>query len=278
MEKDKNNYKGVIALLIAIIVILSTLCILFATGIISFKSNDIDNNKNITGDNNIESDVNTNDNKKFKLKNNDVTEVELNEVFNILGLNEYYHSNQYETFDENKECLNNYISQNDFRNNNKEIFAWYALTHDMYTNTGQTEIIYDTNGDGQADVTACAGAADCGSIKKSDANKIIELYKLTNIEEYLDEMPEPYKNIEYIINYHELTGMHPIMCNIKIEHNIEAEYNESKNIVIIDRQNVLEYGSFEESDQIKTKKERVVTYNFKKDNNNKFYLDNVNVK
>ena len=50
MEKDKNNYKGVIALLIAIIVILSTLCILFATGIISFKSNDIEIPKTLGGE------------------------------------------------------------------------------------------------------------------------------------------------------------------------------------------------------------------------------------
>ena len=43
MENQKNN-KGVIALLIVIIVILSALCVLFATGTISFNSNDIDNN------------------------------------------------------------------------------------------------------------------------------------------------------------------------------------------------------------------------------------------
>ena len=43
MENQKNN-KGVNSLLIVIIVILSVLCILFATGTICFKSNDVDNN------------------------------------------------------------------------------------------------------------------------------------------------------------------------------------------------------------------------------------------
>ena len=43
MENQKNN-KGVIALLIVIIVILSTLCILFATGTISFNSNKANEN------------------------------------------------------------------------------------------------------------------------------------------------------------------------------------------------------------------------------------------
>lgn len=44
MENQKNN-KGVIALLIVIIVILSTLCILFATGTISFNSNKVNENE-----------------------------------------------------------------------------------------------------------------------------------------------------------------------------------------------------------------------------------------
>ena len=280
MENQKNN-KGVIALLIVIIVILSALCILFATGTISFNSNkETDNVINENVNDNYQSDNNKNVDvtKKFKLENNGVDENDLNEAFDILGLYEYYNSNLYTSFDEDKECLNNYISQNDFRKNNKEIFAWYALTHDMGTNTGQTEIIRDVDGDGKADIAACGGAADCGSIKISDANKIITLYKLTGMDEYLDEMPEPYKNTEYLINYYTLTGMHPIMCNIKINHNVEAKYNENNNLVIIDTQNVTEYGFFEESEQIKSQKDKIVTYNFKKDSNNIYYLDNVNVK
>ena len=70
MENQKNN-KGVIALLIVIIVILSALCVLFATGTISFKPNDVDNNKtneNINDDNKVEgndeNNNNINDNKE----------------------------------------------------------------------------------------------------------------------------------------------------------------------------------------------------------------------
>ena len=44
MENQKNN-KGVIALLIVIIVILSTLCVLFAPGTISFNSNKVNDNE-----------------------------------------------------------------------------------------------------------------------------------------------------------------------------------------------------------------------------------------
>lgn len=44
VEKVNHN-KVIIALLIAIIGILSVLCILFATDTISFKSNNVDNNE-----------------------------------------------------------------------------------------------------------------------------------------------------------------------------------------------------------------------------------------
>jgi len=62
VENQKNN-KGVIALLIVIIIILSALCVLFATGTISFKSNDVDNNE-------INQDVNENNNKNDLENNN----------------------------------------------------------------------------------------------------------------------------------------------------------------------------------------------------------------
>ena len=56
MENQKNN-RGVIALLIVIIVILSALCVLLATGTISFKSdkvNDNEVNENVNDTNNEE--------------------------------------------------------------------------------------------------------------------------------------------------------------------------------------------------------------------------------
>lgn len=61
MEKQNNN-KGVIALLIVIIIILATLCVLFATGTISFNSKGVDNNKpndNVTDNSNETNDNNS---------------------------------------------------------------------------------------------------------------------------------------------------------------------------------------------------------------------------
>lgn len=57
MEKQKNN-KTVIILLIIIIAILSALCVLFATGTISFKSNDTEvNNPNQSANKNNDSET-----------------------------------------------------------------------------------------------------------------------------------------------------------------------------------------------------------------------------
>jgi len=71
VEKQNNN-KGVIALLIVIIVILLALCILFATGTISFNSNKMNNNdtnENVNNNNQTNEDNNIEDN---TLSNNDV--------------------------------------------------------------------------------------------------------------------------------------------------------------------------------------------------------------
>ena len=69
---ENKNIKGLITLLIVIIVILSGLCVLFATGTISFKSNDVDNNEinhNINENNKVEID-DTNNNSQEDIENN----------------------------------------------------------------------------------------------------------------------------------------------------------------------------------------------------------------
>lgn len=69
-----NNNKVVIVLLIIIIAILSTLCVLFATGTITFKSNSVDNG-NVTENNNNKN-SNSNTEVTNKLDNNVKTELE----------------------------------------------------------------------------------------------------------------------------------------------------------------------------------------------------------
>ena len=61
---NQNNNKGIIALLIVIIVILSALCILFATGTISFNTNKVNDN---------DVNANLNDNNQDNEDNNVIT-------------------------------------------------------------------------------------------------------------------------------------------------------------------------------------------------------------
>lgn len=63
MENQKNN-KGVIVLLIIIIIILAALCVLFATGTINFKDNEVDNNTNQNVTDNEENNISKLDSSK----------------------------------------------------------------------------------------------------------------------------------------------------------------------------------------------------------------------
>ena len=97
MEKQKNN-KVVITLLVAIIVILSVLCILFATGTISLntnKENDNNTNENITdnGQNNQEennNDTNSEDSNLNDIRKSieNIVEEELYVLWNKKGIGE----------------------------------------------------------------------------------------------------------------------------------------------------------------------------------------------
>lgn len=75
MESPKNN-KTVIVLLIIIIAILSALCVLFATGTISFKSNDTEvNNSNQSANKNNDSDQNNNNSETKNITAEDIKEI-----------------------------------------------------------------------------------------------------------------------------------------------------------------------------------------------------------
>ena len=83
MESQKNN-KGVIALLIVIIVMLTALCILLATGTISFKSNDVDNNENIDS-NTTKNTIENVDIEILSLDNVNITENSPNHKMSVNG-------------------------------------------------------------------------------------------------------------------------------------------------------------------------------------------------
>ncbi len=89
MESQKNT-KVVIALLIIIIAILSALCVLFATGTISFKSNDTEvNNSNQNDTKNDSLEQNTNNSEAKNITVDNIKEI-FKVVYNYYALPEVY--------------------------------------------------------------------------------------------------------------------------------------------------------------------------------------------
>ena len=110
MENQRNN-KGVIALLIVIIVMLATLCILFATGTISFNSGDV-NNENITSDETTNENNDSNSQKNnydawmnYILEQN-ITSVKISSTIVAESPNDYYQDERNLTTTQLKEIFN----------------------------------------------------------------------------------------------------------------------------------------------------------------------------
>lgn len=230
--KNQNNNKGVIILLIVIVTILLGLCILFATGTINLSSNSDTQNQSTEIDSSI-----------------------LNNLYSIIGIvsNEPNSKNN---------CLNMYISSNDYKENANKIFSWYAYTHNL-------ETYHYNDSKCQADVNCLIAysAATSRTILKEDANKIIKLYNFETID-FLNPLSS-YDN-EY--SYNTQIG-DPPSCDYSIRHDTNSKYLNLTDIRIIDNQDIIEYEFG--SDQIKTTIKQTVTYDFTKNNDGDYYLANV---
>lgn len=115
MENKKNN-KGVIAILIVIIIILSTLCVLFATGTIKYETNNITNNINndeTNGTNNNE--LSSFEKEKVNTTLDETLKLELENTFAFVY--DYYYDSpngycgNYSTFDEMIDNLKEYMTE-----------------------------------------------------------------------------------------------------------------------------------------------------------------------
>jgi hypothetical protein len=119
--ENQKNYKGIITMLIIIIVILSAFCILLATGTISFKNCDCENNNDqlIENDDNITNneDLN-NENNSEDLNDEIITNPEENSNYKSINL-----SKATETFDFDKL----HLEFNGTNTKNGEEYFNYAL-------------------------------------------------------------------------------------------------------------------------------------------------------
>lgn len=215
------------------------------------ESNMVDNNEN----DNMENDTN---------KNGNIDSTILNKLYSIIGIqpvDQFYKNN----------CLNLEISQNNYRDNARSIFSWYASLNDL--NTYHEDAMITEEGGVSYSVYMAAATR---SISKQNASNIIILYDFDNMSDFLNEMPKPYENEYYYASY----TSQPESCDYDVEHNTTSEYIGSSTIRIVDNQNVTEYNfqSEHSKDNVKTTKNQTVTYTFEKDNNGNYYLNNVNVK
>lgn len=282
MSKERNKSGFIIWLLIVIIVILATLCVLFATGTISFYSNDVENNEinqddignnnfennNIT-DNNGENNNVTDDNvskEEFttQINNKNVEPETLNYLLKALGIasseNEY-----------GKVNLSDDISNSNYQEKAGDIIVSYAVEATGNVDSIELPEDYDRTKD-----DACLNSVSCAIISEEKAKEIIRLYNFKGeITDYF------YKSslLDNMYGIHfggtlvrgEWNGI-----NAGISHDVISENIDSTNIKITDNQTIKKY-NLENPNTIVTTI-RNVTYNFKKDAEGNYYLDSVEIK
>ena len=237
MENQKNS-KGVVALLVILVVALGALCVLFATETISL-SNKSNANENSNNGNNTQGNTNS----------NDVDSALANKLYEILGI-----------VDKN-DCLNYFLSSDNYKTNAKKIFGIYASYNNLNTN-------HYNDGACNEECHKVLSCAECSSIKKTTANKITKLYSLDNLQ--FNELPG------FSDEYAYTNGIPAPICHYGVTHDTIAHYSDSNSITIIDNQVVTDYSY--DHQQINSTKNQTVTYDFKKDSDGNYYLSQVSVK
>ncbi len=246
MGKNKN---GVVGLLVLIIIILSVLCVLFATGTISLKGSTIINqDTSVNGtftDNNIDSAL-------------------LNSLYDILGIN--WESTA------TGDCLNKFLSNNnykdvnykdnanDYSSNAKRVFSLYASHNNM------TTYRYNDSSCGEKCKQAYS-CAECTSILKKEAEKVKKIYGLEDLK--FNDLPDIDTDYAYS------TGISAGVCHYGVEHDLNSEYIDSNTIKITDKQVVTDYVFGE--DTVASTKNQTATYIFKKDTEGNYNLDQVTI-
>ena len=135
MENQKNN-KGVIALLFVIIIILSALCVLFATGTISLKPNDVDNNE-LNQDTNENNNKNDFENDNSDINNNDNMESDVVADYKLESKTNVKVDLMWDEKYDNIEIINGILKVNDktFSISNEKIRCFYMQRYQSSAST-----------------------------------------------------------------------------------------------------------------------------------------------
>ena len=235
----KQEKNRINLLLVFIIIILAVLCILFATGTFDFKNK-----------------TNRDNNQTSNLQPNEIDSALLNNLYDIIGIN-------WDGTYPNGDCLNYFLSNDNYKSDAEKIFSLY-VSH-KYMSTYR----YDHPSCNE-ECKKALSCEVCSSILKVNGDKIIKLYNFDNLK--LTELPG--LDMDY---FYASTGTTAGVCHFGITHDSSSEYIDSNSIRITDNQVVTDY-VFGEDNKINSTKNQVVTYDFKKDSDGNYYLDNVTVK
>lgn len=232
------------------------MCILLATNTINFGNkvyNNIDTSLSNDNTNQSNDNINSsNDNITQETTNDRIDSALLNILYDILGINT----------GEKGDCLNYFLSSNNYKNNAKLIFGLYAQQNGLSTYHYESVACNE-------ECKKAYSCGECSSIKKNDANKITKLYGLDNLK--FNELPGFKDEYAYV------TVLPTGVCHYKVTHDASGAYLDSNTIRITDKQIVTDY-VFGEDNKINSTKNQTVTYDFKKDNNGNYYLSQIIVK
>lgn len=230
MENEKKNSGMLVGILVGLVIALLIVVCLFATGTIEFKKTETTDNKQLEDSNNI----------------NEIDSALANNLYEMLGIVD------------GKDCLNYFLSNNNYRDNAKQIFGLYALYNNLNTNHYNDDSCNE-------DCKKALSCGECSSIKKINADRITKLYNLNNLK--FDELPG--FNDEYAYT----NGIPAPICHYELTHDTSIQYSSSDSIRIVDKQVVTDYSY--DHQQVNNKKNQIVNYDLKKGSDGNYYLNQV---
>ena len=188
---------------------------------------------------------------KSKEKNNSNDSEDIRKAYDLLGID-------WDKSQSDGDCLNYFISSNNYKSNAQKIFSLYANHKNM------REYMYD-NGKCGDECQMALSCADCATISKENAQKVMYLYSFDSLS--LSELPGVETNYAYN------TGTPTGMCHYEVKHDIKVN-SENDNVVIVDNQIVTDF-AFGTDNNVSTTKDQKVTYYLEKDENQNYVLSNV---
>ena len=199
------------------------------------------------------------------IQNNGVDFDELTEALMIVGIAST-------TEKENSTMVNYYVSNNNYKDNIKNIIVYYVTQSMGLASENSSEVTLPDDYDSKSDTGACGDAVSCVLISKEEATEILRLYNLGNkLEDYFSKssVVDGAYGVQFggTLVITEFNGP-----DADITHNLEAGQADGE-IVVTDNQTIKTY---DDEGTLNTE-EKTVSYTFKSTDDG-VYLESVSVK